>query len=76
MELYNLTAHEVSKKLRNKEVSVKDVVNSTFDRIEEMESLQKNVWDVFHVLYEINEIEEEGFPYDEEEGILYLKETI
>ena len=49
-------------------------VRDCSERIEEMESLQKNVWDVFHVLYEINEIEEEGFPYDEEEGILYLKE--
>lgn len=37
MELYNLTAHEVAKKLRDKEISVKDVVNSTFDRIEEKE---------------------------------------
>ena len=35
MELYNLTAHEVAKKLRDKEISVKDVVNSTFNRIEE-----------------------------------------
>lgn len=37
MELYNLTAHEVAKKLREKEISVKDVVKSTFDRIEEKE---------------------------------------
>jgi len=38
MELYNLTAHEVAKKLRDKEISVKDVVNSTFERIEENDS--------------------------------------
>lgn len=49
-------------------------VRDCSEKVEEMESLQKNLSDVFDVLYEINEIEEEGFPYDEEEGILYLKE--
>ena len=38
MELYKLTAHEVAEKLRSKEISVKDVVNSTFDRIGEVEA--------------------------------------
>lgn len=42
--------------------------------IEEMEYLQENLWDIFGILYNIKEFEEEGFLYDEGEGLLHLKE--
>lgn len=37
MELYNLTLSEVSKKIKEKEVSIKEVLDSVFKRIDEVE---------------------------------------
>ena len=35
MELCELTAHELAKKLRNKEITVPEIVNSVYKKIEE-----------------------------------------
>lgn len=37
MELYNLTLTEIAKKIKDREVSIKDVLDSTFKRIDEVE---------------------------------------
>lgn len=37
MELYELTLSEISKKIKNKEVSIKEVLDSVFKRIDEVE---------------------------------------
>ncbi|RKD26383.1 aspartyl/glutamyl-tRNA(Asn/Gln) amidotransferase subunit A [Caminicella sporogenes DSM 14501] len=39
MKLYNLTVHEVSDKLRNKEISCRELVESVLNRIDEVENL-------------------------------------
>ena len=37
MELFSLTAHEVAEKIRNKEVSIKEVLDSVYSRIDDKE---------------------------------------
>lgn len=37
MELYSLTIHEIRNKIKNKEVSIKDVLDSVYSRIENVE---------------------------------------
>lgn len=37
MELYSLTLHEIANKIKNKEVKIKDVLDSVFSRIDEKE---------------------------------------
>jgi aspartyl-tRNA(Asn)/glutamyl-tRNA(Gln) amidotransferase subunit A len=39
MELYNYMAHELIDKIQNKEISIKNLIQSTFDRIETTEPL-------------------------------------
>ena len=41
MELYSLTLHEIAAKIKSKEITIKDALDSVFSRIDEKEEIVK-----------------------------------